>query len=81
MRQTTLSVIGGGQSLKLGHLQQPASFRSERWDLSVLHAQVQVEKVLRVIGMDPLPAKLSYDESHERGQLLSWRTGKSLRVC
>lgn len=60
-----------GQSQELGHLQQPASFRFESRDLSVLFAQVQVEKVLRARGVDPLPAKRSYDKSHDQGRLLS----------
>ncbi|KAM6150351.1 follistatin-related protein 4 [Erethizon dorsatum] len=39
----------------------------------VLVVDVQAQKVLQSIGVDPLPAKLSYDKSHDQVWVLSWR--------
>ncbi|KAB0357171.1 hypothetical protein FD754_001327, partial [Muntiacus muntjak] len=38
----------------------------------VLVVDVQAQKVLQSIGVDPLPAKLSYDKSHDQVWVLSW---------
>ncbi|XP_006872973.1 PREDICTED: follistatin-related protein 4 [Chrysochloris asiatica] len=38
----------------------------------VLVIDVQAQKVLQSIGVDPLPAKLSYDKSHDQVWVLSW---------
>ncbi|XP_040478387.1 follistatin-related protein 4 [Ursus maritimus] len=38
----------------------------------VLVVDVQAQKVLESIGVDPLPAKLSYDKSHDQVWVLSW---------
>ncbi|XP_052613826.1 follistatin-related protein 4 isoform X2 [Peromyscus californicus insignis] len=38
----------------------------------VLVLDVQAQKVLQSIGVDPLPAKLSYDKSHDQVWVLSW---------
>ncbi|XP_029410058.1 follistatin-related protein 4 isoform X2 [Nannospalax galili] len=50
----------------------------------VLVVDVQAQKVLQSIGVDPLPAKLSYDKSHDQVWVLSWgnihKTQPSLQV-
>ncbi|XP_047412945.1 follistatin-related protein 4 [Sciurus carolinensis] len=38
----------------------------------VLVVDVQAQKILQSIGVDPLPAKLSYDKSHDQVWVLSW---------
>ncbi|XP_023568871.1 follistatin-related protein 4 [Octodon degus] len=38
----------------------------------ILVVDVQAQKVLQSIGVDPLPAKLSYDKSHDQVWVLSW---------
>ncbi|XP_040832514.1 follistatin-related protein 4 [Ochotona curzoniae] len=38
----------------------------------VLVVDVQAQKVLQSIGVDPLPAKLLYDKSHDQVWVLSW---------
>uniref|UniRef100_A0A8I3X919 Follistatin like 4 n=1 Tax=Callithrix jacchus TaxID=9483 RepID=A0A8I3X919_CALJA len=38
----------------------------------VLVVDIQAQKVLQSIGVDPLPAKLSYDKSHDQVWVLSW---------
>uniref|UniRef100_A0A8C9QIL0 Follistatin like 4 n=1 Tax=Spermophilus dauricus TaxID=99837 RepID=A0A8C9QIL0_SPEDA len=38
----------------------------------VLVVDVQAQKVLQSIGVDPLPAKLVYDKSHDQVWVLSW---------
>lgn len=38
----------------------------------VLVVDVQAQKVLQSIGVDPLPTKLSYDKSHDQVWVLSW---------
>ncbi|XP_061044150.1 follistatin-related protein 4 isoform X1 [Eubalaena glacialis] len=38
----------------------------------VLVVDVQAQKVLQSIGVDPLPAKLAYDKSHDQVWVLSW---------
>ncbi|XP_052053322.1 follistatin-related protein 4 isoform X2 [Apodemus sylvaticus] len=38
----------------------------------VLVVDVQAQKVLQSIGVDPMPAKLSYDKSHDQVWVLSW---------
>ncbi|CAK6446048.1 unnamed protein product [Pipistrellus nathusii] len=38
----------------------------------VLVVDVQAQKVLQSIGVDPLPAKLTYDKSHDQVWVLSW---------
>ncbi|XP_007941942.1 follistatin-related protein 4 [Orycteropus afer afer] len=38
----------------------------------VLVVDVQAQKVLQSIGVDPLPAKISYDKSHDQVWVLSW---------
>ncbi|XP_015348310.1 follistatin-related protein 4 [Marmota marmota marmota] len=38
----------------------------------VLVVDVQAQKVLQSIGVDPLPAKLFYDKSHDQVWVLSW---------
>ncbi|XP_077624755.1 follistatin-related protein 4 isoform X2 [Crocuta crocuta] len=47
------------------YVAQPALHR-------VLVVDVQAQKVLQSIGVDPLPAKLSYDKSHDQVWVLSW---------
>nr|XP_036860286.1 follistatin-related protein 4 [Manis javanica] len=51
----------------------------------VLVVDVQAQKVLQSIGVDPLPAKLSYDKSHDQVWVLSWgdvhKSQPSLQVC
>ncbi|XP_066244156.1 follistatin-related protein 4 isoform X1 [Saccopteryx leptura] len=38
----------------------------------VLVVDTQAQKVLQSIGVDPVPAKLSYDKSHDQVWVLSW---------
>ncbi|XP_008012602.3 follistatin-related protein 4 isoform X1 [Chlorocebus sabaeus] len=38
----------------------------------VLVVDIRAQKVLQSIGVDPLPAKLSYDKSHDQVWVLSW---------
>ncbi|XP_008069638.2 follistatin-related protein 4 [Carlito syrichta] len=38
----------------------------------VLVVDIQAQKVLQSIGVDPLPAKLFYDKSHDQVWVLSW---------
>ncbi|XP_012886375.1 PREDICTED: follistatin-related protein 4 [Dipodomys ordii] len=38
----------------------------------ILVVDIQAQKVLQSIGVDPLPAKLSYDKSHDQVWVLSW---------
>ncbi|XP_032693538.1 follistatin-related protein 4 isoform X1 [Lontra canadensis] len=38
----------------------------------VLVVDVQAQKVLQSIGVDPLPSKLTYDKSHDQVWVLSW---------
>ncbi|KAG8507798.1 Follistatin-related protein 4, partial [Galemys pyrenaicus] len=51
----------------------------------VLVVDVQAQKVLQSVGVDPLPAKLSYDKSHDQVWVLSWgdvhKSQPSLQVC
>ncbi|KAB0389054.1 hypothetical protein E2I00_020183 [Balaenoptera physalus] len=51
----------------------------------VLVVDVQAQKVLQSIGVDPLPAKLAYDKSHDQVWVLSWgnvhKSQPSLQVC
>ncbi|KFO26602.1 Follistatin-related protein 4 [Fukomys damarensis] len=50
----------------------------------ILVVDVQAQEVLQSIGVDPLPAKLSYDKSHDQVWVLSWgevhRSQPSLQV-
>nr|XP_058134676.1 follistatin-related protein 4 isoform X2 [Dasypus novemcinctus] len=50
----------------------------------VLVVDVQAQKVLQSIGVDPLPTKLSYDKSHDQVWVLNWgdmhKTQPSLQV-